>query len=101
MFVNCSDLFLAYNISLDTDIADTLNQTLLFIIDNSGLFPEASRPQNLINLILSYSVIAQVNESGKAKLFLFCGLTGILIIIMVVFAAALHCKINRIDKQIK
>lgn len=48
-------------------------------------------------MILSYRVIANVNDADKAKLFLICSLTGVVILIMVIFAAALNCKIRRLD----
>ena len=52
-------------------------------------------------MILSYRVIARVNDADKAKLFLICSLTGVVIVIMVVFGCALKCKIRRLDGEIR
>ncbi len=52
----------------------------------------------MINLILSEAVIADVDESDKAVLFLFGGLAGILIVIMGILVAILTCKTRRLDK---
>ena len=101
-FSNCSDLSFGYNITVSCeDKTHRLNSTLLFLIDNSNLFPTILNSTSLINVILSYRVIANVNDANKAKLFLICSLTGVVIVIMIVFAAALNCKIRRLDKEIK
>lgn len=42
-----------------------------------------------------------VDESEKAKMFLFGGMTGILILVMIIFATALTFKIRRLDNQIE
>ena len=101
-FSNCTDTNLEFNITASNqDQTSNVNGTLLFLLDNSGLFPSVSKPSSKINLILSYSVIANVNDAEKAKLFLICSLTGVVILVMIVFAAALNCKISRLDKEIK
>ena len=46
-------------------------------------------------------MIANVNDADKAKLFLICSLTGVVIVIMVVFAFALKWKIRRLDREIR
>jgi len=44
MFMNCSDLNLQFNFTVSGEEVVDLDGTLLFIIDNSGLFPSASQP---------------------------------------------------------
>ena len=101
-FSNCTDLSLNYNVTVSSEEDNRAqNGTLLFIVDNSGLMPEIAAPKELINLILEYSVIANVNDADKAKLFLICSLTGVVIVIMVVFAFALKWKIRRLDREIR
>lgn len=73
-----------------------LNGTLLFIIDNSGLFPLGGS-DNEIKLIMGSVVVTNVNEEERAKFYLFVGLTGILIAIMIIIAVALNCKIRKLD----
>lgn len=98
-FLNCTDTTLLYNISSSS--VGPLNGTILFIIDNSGLIGGIPSSSDWIHLILNYQVVATINEEDKAKLYLFCGLTGVLIVVMLVIAVALKCKIRRIDKQMK
>ena len=98
--MNCTDGGIGYNLTL-SDQSDNLNGTMLFLVDNSGLFPTVSHPTQLINLILEYSVVAQISEESKAKLFLICSLTGVVILIMVVLAVILNCKIKIVDRQIE
>lgn len=50
---------------------------------------------------MEYQVIVDMNEGDRAQFYLFCGLTGIVIIILAILAAVLNCKIRRIDKLIE
>jgi hypothetical protein len=100
VFVNCTDTNWSFNISLEGG-DNPLNETFLFLIDNSGLLANVTQPSELIGLILSYKVVALVNESDKARIFLFCGLTGILIIVLFIIAFVLNCKTRRLGKQIE
>ena len=61
-FFNCQDSFINYTIK-SADSVGPGNGTLLFIIDNSGLFPTATNTTNtsMIQLILSNSAIANTN----------------------------------------
>jgi len=72
---------------------------MLFLIDNSGLVFNQTQPVNWINLILSFEVITDINEEDKATLYLLCGLTGMVIAMMIVIAIVLKCKIHRLEKQ--
>jgi hypothetical protein len=100
MFMNCSDQTLTYNITNFSE-DDALNGTLLFLVDNTGLFPpDYSTATQTIKLILEFQVIVQINEEDKAKLFMICSLTGVVILIMVIFAVILNCRIRRFDRQI-
>jgi hypothetical protein len=73
--------------------------TMLFIVDNSGLVFNQTQPVNWINLILSLQVVTDINEEERATLYLMCGLTGIVILMMLVIAIVLKCKIHQVDKQ--
>ena len=99
--MNCTDLTINYSITIESNQDEQLNGTILFLIDNTGLFPNVSESNQLINAIISYQVITSVDDSDNAKFILFCGLTAIFIIIMIMAAAILHCKIKRIDKLIE
>lgn len=97
-FFNCSDVNITYNITSANGVGP-LNGTLLFIIDNSGLFPPVAS-NGEIKLIMSTVVVASVNEEERAKFYLFVGLTGILIVITIVIAVALNCKIRKLDQEL-
>jgi hypothetical protein len=60
-FFNCNDTSVSFNITASAGVGP-ITGTILFIIDNSGLFPNASFNASEINLILSNEVIANVNE---------------------------------------
>ena len=52
-FSNCTDSSLDFNLTASNqDQTDEVNGTLLFLMDNSGLFPSVSSPTSKINLIL-------------------------------------------------
>lgn len=60
MFVNCTDLQLQFSFSLYGN-ANQLDGTLLFIVDNSGLFPNTTQSNQLINLIVEYQLVTEMN----------------------------------------
>ena len=101
MFMNCTDLSLQFNITLFATGQNDLDGSLLFIVDNSGLFPNVSQPTELVNLIVQYEVITNMDEGDRAKFYLFCGLTSIVIIILIILAAVLNCRIRRVDNFIE
>lgn len=61
-FINCQDKNFTYNLTINGGNYGMLNGTMLFIVDNSGLLTNTTTPSTLINLILSYEVIAEVNQ---------------------------------------
>lgn len=60
MFVNCTDIQLQFSLGLYGS-HNNLDGTLLFIVDNSGLFPNTTQASQLINLIVSYQLITEMN----------------------------------------
>jgi hypothetical protein len=69
---------------------------MLFVIDNSGLLFNQTQPENTIVLILGFEVLTNIDDEDKATLYLLCGLTGIVIVMMIVIALVLKCKIYRL-----
>lgn len=61
-FFNCQDNTINYSIKSKNSVGP-INGTLLFIIDNSGLFPSANNTNtSMIQLTLSSAAVANTNE---------------------------------------
>ena len=54
----------------------------------------------MINLIVSYALFTIMDEGDRAQFYLFCVLCGIVILLLIILACVLNCKIRRIDKLI-
>ena len=98
VFLNCTDTELSYTLSGENSPPN--NATTLFVVDNTGLIAGGAITTGRITLILGVEVVGEVDMEESAKLYLLCGLTGILILIGAVFAVVLNCKICRIDRLI-
>lgn len=99
-FLNCTDLQFNYELVLEQQGGQSNKGTMLFVIDNSGLLFNQRQLQNTINIILGFEVLTNIDDEDKATLYLLCGLTGIVILMMIVIAMVLSCKIHRLEKQI-